>query len=44
MSVRKVVNMNKQEIAPGIMVYDNVIPNSENLYKYIEEGLISSGL
>jgi hypothetical protein len=36
--------MIKQEIAPGIVVYDNVIPNSENLYKDIEEGLISSGL
>jgi hypothetical protein len=36
--------MIKQEIAPGIIVYDNVIPNSENLYKDIEEGLTSSGL
>lgn len=34
--------MIKQEIAPGIMIYDDVIPNSENLYKDIEEGLLSA--
>jgi hypothetical protein len=36
--------MIKEEIAPGIVVYSNVIPNSENLYKDIEEGLISANL
>jgi hypothetical protein len=33
--------MIKEEIAPGIVIYDNVIPNSENLYIDIEEGLAS---
>jgi hypothetical protein len=33
--------MIKEEIAPGIVVYDNVIPNSESLYIDIEEGLAS---
>jgi len=36
--------MLKEEIAPGIVVYSNVIPNSENLYLEIEEGIISAGL
>jgi hypothetical protein len=36
--------MIKEEIAPGIMVYSNVIPNSENLYKDIEEGLVSANI
>jgi hypothetical protein len=31
------VKMNKEEIAPGIVVYSNVIPNSNNLYKDIEK-------
>lgn len=35
--------MNKEEIAPGIVIYSDVIPNSENLYKDIEEGMISAG-
>jgi len=35
--------MLKEEIAPGIVVYSDVIPNSENLTSDIEEGLISSG-
>jgi 2OG-Fe(II) oxygenase superfamily len=35
--------MLKEEIAPGIVVYSNVIPNSENLASDIEEGLVSSG-
>jgi hypothetical protein len=35
--------MNKQEIAPGIVVYSDVIPDSENLYKDIEEGMASAG-
>lgn len=35
--------MLKEEIAPGIVVYSNVIPNSENLTSDIEEGLVSSG-
>jgi len=36
--------MNKEEIAPGLVVYSDVLPNSENLYKDIEEGMISAGL
>lgn len=35
--------MIKNEIAPGIMVYSNVIPNSENLCNDIEEGISSAG-
>jgi hypothetical protein len=35
--------MLKEEIAPGIVVYSNVIPNSENLASDIEEGVVSSG-
>jgi hypothetical protein len=34
--------MIKEEIAPGIVVYSNVIPNSETLYTDIEEGAISA--
>lgn len=33
--------MNKEEIAPGIVVYSDVIPDSENLYIDIEEGIAS---
>jgi hypothetical protein len=36
--------MIKKEIAPGIVIYDNVIPDSQNLYKDIEEGMISAGI
>lgn len=36
--------MIKEEIAPGIVVYSNVISNSENLHKDIEEGMASIGL
>jgi hypothetical protein len=36
--------MKKEEIAPGIVVYDNVIPDSQNLHKDIEEGIISAHL
>lgn len=36
--------MNKEEIAPGIVVYSDVIPDSENLHKDIEEGMISANL
>lgn len=36
--------MLKKEIAPGIFVYSNVIPNSEDLYKDIEEGMISANI
>jgi hypothetical protein len=36
--------MNKKEIAPGIVVYSDVIPNSENLHLDIEEGMHSAGL
>jgi predicted 2-oxoglutarate/Fe(II)-dependent dioxygenase YbiX len=35
--------MIKEEIAPGIVVYSNVIPESENLYKDIEESMVSAG-
>ena len=35
--------MIKVEIAPGIVIYSNVIPNSENLYKDIEEGMAYAG-
>lgn len=41
MSDWKVVKMIKEEIAPGMVVYSNVIPNSDNLYKDIEEGMDS---
>lgn len=34
--------MIKEEIAPGIIVYSNVIPDSDNLYNDIEEGLKSA--
>jgi predicted 2-oxoglutarate/Fe(II)-dependent dioxygenase YbiX len=34
--------MNKEEIAPGIVVYSDVIPDSENLYIDIEEGIVSA--
>jgi hypothetical protein len=36
--------MNKKEIAPGIVVYSDVIPDSESLYLDIEEGIISANL
>lgn len=36
--------MIKDEIAPGILVYSNVIPNSENLHNDIEEGMLSANL
>ena len=38
------VKMIKEEIAPGIIVYCDVIPNSDNLYKDIEEGMDSAKL
>jgi len=34
--------MQKEEIAPGIVVYSNVIENSDNLYSDIEEGMASA--
>lgn len=34
--------MIEKEIAPGISIYDNVIPNGENLYKEIEEAMAFS--
>jgi hypothetical protein len=34
--------MIKEEIAPGIVIYSDVIPNSENLYIDIEEGMASA--
>jgi hypothetical protein len=33
--------MIKEEIAPGIIIYSDVIPNSENLYLEIEEAMSS---
>lgn len=36
--------MIKKEIAPGIVVYSEVIPNSENLYNDIEEGMNSANI
>lgn len=36
--------MIKEELAPGIVVYSDVIPNSENLYQEIEEGMKSAGI
>jgi hypothetical protein len=44
MSNRKVVKMIREEIAPGIVVYSNVIPDSENLYNEIEEGMKAAGI
>lgn len=34
--------MQKEEIAPGMVVYSNVIDNSDSLYSDIEEGMISA--
>jgi len=36
--------MIKEEIAPGIVVYSKVIPDSENLYNDIEEGMLSANI
>lgn len=36
--------MIKEEIATGIVVYSNVIPDSQNLYNDIEEGMKSAGI
>jgi predicted 2-oxoglutarate/Fe(II)-dependent dioxygenase YbiX len=36
--------MIKEELAPGIVVYSDVIPDSENLYKEIEEGMKAAGI
>lgn len=44
MSIGKVVTMIKEEIAPGILVYSDVIPNSETLYTDIEEGMTSANI
>ena len=41
---RKVVKMNSREIAPGIVVYSDVIANSENLPLEIEEGIVAANL
>lgn len=35
--------MIKEEIAPGVVIYSNVIPNSQNLYKDIESGMALAG-
>jgi len=34
----------KEEIAPGIVIYNNVIPNSENLHDYIEKEMVLAGV
>jgi 2OG-Fe(II) oxygenase superfamily len=36
--------MNKNEIAPGIVIYNDVIPDGENLYNDIEEAMESAQL
>ena len=36
--------MIKEEIAPGIVVYSNVIPNSETLVSDIEDGIVSASI
>jgi len=36
--------MIKEELAPGIIVYSNVIPNSETLYTDIEEGMNAANI
>jgi hypothetical protein len=36
--------MLKEEIAPGIVIYSDVIPDSKTLYNDIEEGMISANL
>lgn len=36
--------MIKNEIAPGIVLYDNVAQNAEKLHLDIEEGMLSAGL
>jgi predicted 2-oxoglutarate/Fe(II)-dependent dioxygenase YbiX len=36
--------MIKEEIAPGIIVYSDVIPNSETLYTDIEEGMVAANI
>lgn len=36
--------MKKEEIAPGIVVYSHVIPDSKTLYMDIEEGIVSANL
>lgn len=38
------VEMIKEEVAPGIMVYSDVIPNSETLYADIEEGMLAANI
>ena len=35
--------MIKEEIAPGIMVYTDVIPDSQNLYTDLEKGMVDAG-
>jgi Rps23 Pro-64 3,4-dihydroxylase Tpa1-like proline 4-hydroxylase len=36
--------MIKNEIAPGIVIYSDVVPDYQNLVNDIEDGLVSSGL
>jgi len=38
------VKMIKEEIAPGIVVYSDVIPNSEHLYIDIEQGMAAASI
>lgn len=40
----KNMEINKKEIAPGIVVYTNVIMDSENLYKDIENNMSFAGI
>lgn len=47
MSDRKMViggTMNKKEIAPGIVIYSDVIPESETIHLDIEEGMKAAGM
>jgi hypothetical protein len=36
--------VNKEELAPGIVIYSNVIPDSENLCINIEDGMLSANI
>jgi hypothetical protein len=38
------VNIVKEEIAPGIMVYNDIIPNSQSLHIDIEKGIVLANM
>lgn len=38
------LKITKEEVAPGIIIYSNVILDSENLYADIEDGMVSAKL